>query len=160
MIFRVVIVNVGFVSHARQSSMSAPGWFKQRCPLIGKKTEAAPNSYTGSGRCLFPDSDGIASQSLPLGEFENRCVPETSPCHVQAKQNGELDPRRVARSLRGAFAAESRPRQTHHRQSATHRLSSSRARHVGSLGRLLRVRHLGHRRGGQSKSMRSSRRHT
>jgi hypothetical protein len=37
MIFRAVIVNVGFVSHARKSSTSAPGWFKQRRPLIGMK---------------------------------------------------------------------------------------------------------------------------
>ena len=84
-----------------------------------QKTEAAPNSYTGSGRCLFPDSDGFASQSLPLGGiFGRHRAPETSPCHVQAKQNGELDLRRVACFSPGAFAAESRPRRTRHRQSA------------------------------------------
>jgi hypothetical protein len=68
------------------------------------------------------------------GDFGNRCAPETSPCHVQAKQNGELDPRKVTRLLPGAFAAESRPRRIRDRQSATHRLSSKPARHVGSLG--------------------------
>jgi len=56
---------------------------------------------------------------------------------VQAKQNGELDLRRVTRFLPGAFSAESRPRQTRIRHSATHRLSSKPARHVGSLGWLL-----------------------
>jgi hypothetical protein len=44
--------------------MSAPGWFKQRRPLIGKNTEAAPNSYTGSGQRVFPHGDGIVSFSL------------------------------------------------------------------------------------------------
>src|SRR5688572_7161175 len=32
-----------------------------------------------------------------------KSAPETSPCHVQAKQNGELHPRRVASSSPGAF---------------------------------------------------------
>jgi hypothetical protein len=30
-----------FVSHVLESSMSLPGWFRQRRPLIGKNTEAA-----------------------------------------------------------------------------------------------------------------------
>jgi hypothetical protein len=32
----------------------------------------------------------------PSGGISRRSVPETSPCHVQAKQNGELDLRRAA----------------------------------------------------------------
>src|ERR1022692_51564 len=51
----------GFVSHAQESSMSAPGWFKQRCPFVGIKTETAPNSSTGSGLRVFPHEDGIVS---------------------------------------------------------------------------------------------------
>ena len=90
MIFRVIIVNFDFVSHAWQSSMSAPGWFKQRRPLIGKNTEAAPNSYTGSGHCLFPDSDGIASTPLFRGELEtlrprNLSVPRAGQAKRRAR---------------------------------------------------------------------------
>src|ERR1700722_7977579 len=32
----------------------------------------------------------------PSGGILRRSVPETSPCHVQAKQDGELDPLRAA----------------------------------------------------------------
>jgi len=70
------------------------------------------------------------------GILGKRCAPETSPCHVQAKQNDELNLRRVACFSPGAFAAESRPRRIRDRHPATHRLSSKPARHVGSLGRL------------------------
>jgi hypothetical protein len=82
---------------------------------------------------MFPCNHGMVS-FFPSGGISRRCVPETSPCHVQAKQDGELDPLRVARFGPGAFAAESRPQQTRHRPFATHRLSSKPARHVGSLG--------------------------
>jgi hypothetical protein len=44
-------------------------------------------------RCLLFPSKGIGK----------RRVPETSPCHGQAKQIGELDPRKVTRVLPGAF---------------------------------------------------------
>jgi hypothetical protein len=159
MIFRVVIVAIGFVSRARQSSMSAPGWFKQRCPSLGK-TEAAPNSYTGSGRDPFPDSDGIASQSLPLGGvFGRHRAPETSPCHVQAKQNGELDSRRIA----------GRGREHSPRNRDRGKLVIGNQQRIGSVRCRLgtwaasagsaRSKILGHRHGGQSKRRRSSRRH-
>ena len=117
---------------------SAPGWFKQRRPLCGvfltrgKNRGGTKQLYgirptcvpTRRRPCLFFPSRGI----------RRRSVPETSPCHVQAKQDGKLDPRRVTRHSPGAFAAESRPQQTRHRHPATHRLSSKPARHVGSLG--------------------------
>jgi hypothetical protein len=50
------------------------------------QNEAVPNSYAGSGRAAFPRHDG--------GHVSGR-VPETYPCHKPAKQNGELDLRRV-----------------------------------------------------------------
>src|ERR1019366_4643376 len=79
---------------------SAPGWFLVRSStpqlfsLIRKNTEAAPNSYTGSGPGVFPHQDGFAPH-FPFQGNVGRRAPETSPCHVQAKQIGELDPRRV-----------------------------------------------------------------
>ena len=62
------------------------------------RAEAAPNSYTGSGRCMFPCNDGFLSS--PSGGVGRIGVPETSPCHRQAKQDGELDPRRVTSGCR------------------------------------------------------------
>lgn len=41
-------------------------------------------------RCFLSPSRGIWK----------RGVPETSPCHIQAKQSGELDPRKVTRGCR------------------------------------------------------------
>jgi len=66
--------------------------------ILGK-TETAPNSSTGSGQLVFPRADGFASSFLPR-EFWKRRVPETSPCHRQAKQVGELDPRKVTHGCR------------------------------------------------------------
>ena len=136
-VFPVVIVAIGNVFQTRpESAMSCTGMVRgYGVPLIGTNTEAAPNSYTGSGRCMFPCSDGMASLPLFRGDGEalrprNLSVPRAG------KQDGELDLRRVACFSPGAFAAESRPRQTRHRQAATHRLSSKPARHVGGLGRL------------------------
>src|ERR1700692_2786171 len=135
MTFRVIIVSVGFVSRVPESSMSAPGWFKQRRPLIGKNTEAAPNSYTGSGGCMFPCNHGIVS-SPSRGHLETQRPRTLSvPRAGQAKRQARFPKESVLSP--GAFAAESRPRQTRDRQPATHRLSSMSARHVGSLGRLL-----------------------
>jgi hypothetical protein len=109
---------------------SAPPLFS----LIRKNTEAAPNSYTGSGQRVFPHGDGIVSSP-------SRGICETlRPRNLSVPRAGQAN--RRARSPKGnvptpgAFAVESRPRQTRHRQSATHRLSSKPALHVGSLGRL------------------------
>jgi hypothetical protein len=66
--------------------------------ILGK-TETAPNSSTGSGRLVFPRADGVVS-AFPPGGIGKRGVPETSPCHGQAKQVGELDPRKVTRGCR------------------------------------------------------------
>jgi len=157
MIFRVVIVNVGFVSHAAKSSMSAPGWFKQRCQLIGNKPRRHQTAIRGQANVCSHTATAL-SLHLP-GEFERRCAPETSPCHVQAKQNGELDLRRVACFSPGAFVAESRPRRIRdrHRQriGSVLRGLGTWAASAGST----RSKILGHRRGGQSNAMRSSRRH-
>ena len=55
-------------------------------------TEAAPNSYTGSGQAALPRTDGVPSvPPQPPGRAKVR-APETSPCHALAKQSGELDP--------------------------------------------------------------------
>ena len=94
----VVIVATDFFSHSRMLRTSAPGWFKQRRP-IAAKTETAPNSSTGSGRLVFPRADGDVP-SFPSKGIWIRRVPETSPCHGQAKQIGELDPRKVTRDGR------------------------------------------------------------
>ena len=59
-------------------------------------SEAAPNSYTGSGPLAFPPGDG--------GHVSDR-VPETSPCHMAARQIGELDPLRVTQPRRQVPAA-------------------------------------------------------
>ena len=86
------------------SDSSAPGWFTQRCPFFGcltykcKHRDGTKQLYglrpihvpMKRRRCLRFPSRGIWK----------RGVPETSPCHVQAKQIGELDPRRVTRGCR------------------------------------------------------------
>src|SRR5450755_2943125 len=56
-------------------------------PLYGLRPTRVPTSRR---RCLRFPSRGIGKRS----------VPETSPCHVQAKQSGELDPRKVTRGCR------------------------------------------------------------
>ena len=119
MIFPCLIVTSRIVFQTSASANSAPGWFKHGLALrvlfsLRKNTEAAPNSYTGSGRGMFPCSDGFLSS--PSKGYLRISVPETSPCHTQAKQIGALDPRRAAPQSSGAFAAESRPRRTRHRQ--------------------------------------------
>jgi hypothetical protein len=62
---------------------------------ISINTEAAPNSYTRSGPGVFPHQDGFILHSSFQGKVGRRAS-ETSPCHMQAKQNGKLDPRRAA----------------------------------------------------------------
>ena len=104
-------------------------------PLIGKNTKAAPNSSTGSGRCLFPGNDGMVSLFLSFEGKPKRYAPETFPCHVQAKQDGELDPQRVTRVSPGAFPRNQDRDGTLDRRMATHRLSSTLTLHVGSLGK-------------------------
>ena len=100
--------------------------------------------------------DASARQFLSLSGAHLRIsVPETSPCHRQAKQIGKLDPRKVTLQPSGAFAAESRPRRTRDRQSK--RIGSVRRRlckWAASAGPFT-FESLGHRRGGQSKRMRS-----
>ena len=44
---------------------------------------------------MFPCNDGLASFT-PSRAHLKRSVPETSPCHQQARQIGKLDPRRAA----------------------------------------------------------------
>ena len=81
--------------------------------------------------CLFTPSFGGNWETL---RPRNLSVPRAGQAKRQARspKGSALSP--------GAFAAESRPRRIRDRQSATHRLSSKPARHVGSLGWLLRVR--------------------
>jgi hypothetical protein len=39
-------------------AMSAPSWFSNGLPFVGKTAVAEPDSYTGSGRFMFPFNDG------------------------------------------------------------------------------------------------------
>ena len=74
------------------------------------------------------------------GAFRDAASQKPLRATKQAKQDGELDLRRVTRFSPGAFLEELRPRGTRHRPTATHRLSSTLALQVGSLGWLLRMR--------------------
>ena len=58
--------------------------------LYGLRPTRVPTSRR---RCLLFPSRGIWKRS----------VPETSPCHMQAKQNGELDPRKGTLKKPGTF---------------------------------------------------------
>ena len=88
--------NVG-VALRRASPSQAPvnrrrdGSIVCLAPVRARRAAAGPNSTTGSG-------------PLPLKEVgllrEMHSAPETSPCHAQAKQVGELDPRKVTRGCR------------------------------------------------------------
>ncbi len=154
MIFRVLIVSFGFVSHAAKSSTSAPGWFKQRCPLIGKKPRRHQTAIRDQAVAC-----SHANTALPL--FALRGYLETSrPRNLSVPRAGQA--KRRARSPKGtapssgAFVAESRPR----------RIRDRHRQRIGSVLRGLgtwaasagssRSKFLGHRRGGQSKRMRSS----
>ena len=67
-------------------------WVSRHSIDRGLSTEAAPNSYTGSGQAALPRTDGVPSvPPQPPGRAKVR-PPETSPCHALAKQSGELDP--------------------------------------------------------------------
>jgi hypothetical protein len=67
---------------------------------ISKKTETAPNSSTGSGPAC---SHARTASSFFFQGNSRISVPETSPCHAMAKQNGELDLRRdLAMDQQGA----------------------------------------------------------
>src|SRR2546421_9394982 len=59
------------------------GCLVSRSVTHGCHSEAAPNSYTGSGPLAFPPDDG---------DHVSDRAPETSPRHVLAWQVGELDP--------------------------------------------------------------------
>ena len=59
-LFHVVIVSIVFVSHVRNRQRLRRDGSRYGISLIGENTEAAPNSYTGSGRGMFPCSDGGA----------------------------------------------------------------------------------------------------
>jgi hypothetical protein len=50
-----------------------------RVLLIGRNTEAAPNSSTGSGRCLSPGNDGIVSFSS-LSRGSRNVAPQKARC--------------------------------------------------------------------------------
>ena len=91
-------------------------------------------------------------------------VPETSPCHVQAKQIGELDPRRVSVPTAAVFFA---PRvQKLRRIESGARWGRRRSLRIGSVSRrlctwaasggLVTFESIGHRREGQSNRVRSS----
>jgi hypothetical protein len=131
-------------------SQSAPGWFGLRCLVSryltqGCQSEAAPNSYTGSGPRLFPTDDG--------NHVSDR-APETSPCHGLARQVGELDPagdessKATSAASRAAQGVDALPR------FASAQLDVGSAR--GQPRKILQVRSrsllfiLGPRRGGQS----------
>jgi hypothetical protein len=90
---------------------------------IRQNTEAAPNSLTGSGHCRFPCNDGSTSFT-PSGAHLRSRVPETSPCHRQARQIGKLDPEGDV-VVNGSIREESRPRPNSYPSTPTHRLSSS-----------------------------------
>ena len=146
------------------SDSSAPGWFKQRCPFFrvlltrGKHRDGTNPLYglrptrvpTSRRRCLL----------FPSGGIWKRGVPETSPCHVQAKQNGKLDSRRIT-----CFRREHSPRNRDRRElviGKRQRIGSVRNRlgtWAASAGSVT-CEILGHRHGGQSKRRRSSRWHT
>ena len=159
MIFRVVIVSVGVVSHAAKSSTSAPGWFKQRCPLVGKKPRRHQTAIRGQAAVCSQTATALLPHLSLWGNFGESLRPRnlSVPRAGQAKRRAR-SPQSNAPSP-GAFAAESRPRRIRdrHRQrigSVRNRLGTW-AASAGSL----RSKILGHRRGGQSNAMRSSRRH-
>ena len=52
---------------------------------------------------MFPCKDGHASFTPQEGIWK-RSVPETSPCHVQARQDGKLDPRKGSVPAAAVFA--------------------------------------------------------
>ena len=64
MIFRVVIVAIEFLIHTLGSRFtlhrngSSEGVRLSVSLPISKNTETAPNSYAGSGQCVFPCEDG------------------------------------------------------------------------------------------------------
>jgi len=118
MIFRVVIVAIGFVSRAQKPSSSAPGWFKQRRPLFGKK----PRRHQTAIRDQAADRSQPATALLPhlslWGNFGETLRPRnlSVPRAGQAKRRARF-PQDDA-PWPGAFAAESRPRRIRdrHRQ--------------------------------------------
>src|SRR2546426_459539 len=62
-------------------------WNADWWAYVGLRPTRVPTSRR---RCLLFPSKGIGK----------RRVPETSPCHGQAKQSGELDPRKVTMDCR------------------------------------------------------------
>jgi hypothetical protein len=93
----VVIDATDSFSRNRTLRLVCTGMVQAKASILGE-TETAPNSSTGSGQLAFPRADGVVSSFLP--GIWKRSVPETSPCHGQAKQNGELDPRKVTMDCR------------------------------------------------------------
>ena len=167
-------------------------------PTLGSsEAEAAPNSYTGSGPRAFPRDDGfnqlaVAGRSRQQTAADCRCivltgrrVPETSPCHVQAKQSDGSTPllgpcpatrslgerwrcreRRSGNAVTTALPAGSKRRPGFAASRAAQVVGDGSEQRIGSVScrlctwaasvRLHRVRNLGPRRRGQSKRMRSS----
>ena len=79
-------------------------------PLIGKNTEAAPNSSTGSGHCLSPGNDGIVSFSS-LSRGSRNVAPQKPRCPSwscrRAPQRASSQPsRRVVRNAAACGGCE------------------------------------------------------
>ena len=79
------------------SDSSAPGWFKLRRPFSAKPRRHQPALRAQADSCSH---EPTALSPLSLQGNWKRGVPETSPCHGQAKQSGELDPRKVTTDCR------------------------------------------------------------
>ena len=144
---------------------SAPGWFKQRRPLY--------RCFLHQGKILRRHQTAIRGQAAVRSQTATALLPYLSlwgnwetlrPRNLSVPRAGQA--KRQARSPKGsalspeAFAAESRPRQTRDRH--RRRIGSVRNRlgtWAASAGSS-RSKVLGHRRGGQSKRMRSSLWHT
>ena len=132
----------------RSPTMSAPERFKHG---VRSGTETAPNSYTGSGRCMFPCNDGVlSSPSKGIAESASQkplratCRPSKSASSIR---EGNV---RSSGASRGIETSRSPVRQPGRIGSVLRRL----CRWAASAGPVT-FESLGHRRGGQSKRMRS-----
>ena len=96
LILHVVIVATDSFSRCRMFRFSAPGWFTQRRPFSAK-----PRRHQTALRDQAVACSHATTALLPSlrGNWKHG-VPETSPYHGQAKQIGELDPRKVTTDCR------------------------------------------------------------
>jgi hypothetical protein len=74
-----IIRAIGFFRTARSLPHLRRDGSWSGVPLFGKNTEAAPNSATGSGRCLSPGNDGIVSFSS-LSRGSRNVAPQKPRC--------------------------------------------------------------------------------